>query len=96
MGDMKARLRVGTQELRRHLGVYLKRVSKGETLEITVRGKAVALLSPIQVNRTASDRLIAEGRMTPRTDDLLRLGPPPGRPSGRLSDALKEQRADRL
>jgi prevent-host-death family protein len=41
------RPRVGVRELRQNLSVYLRRVRRGETLEVTERGNSVALLDPV-------------------------------------------------
>ncbi|MGH9788923.1 MAG: type II toxin-antitoxin system Phd/YefM family antitoxin [Candidatus Acidiferrales bacterium] len=38
--------KVGTRELKNRQGHYIRRVRRGETLLITVRGKTVAKLSP--------------------------------------------------
>ncbi|MGH2418797.1 MAG: type II toxin-antitoxin system Phd/YefM family antitoxin, partial [Candidatus Limnocylindria bacterium] len=65
--------RVGIRELRQNLSVYVKRVrEEGRAYEVTERGKAVARLTPLS-NRPAStyERLVAEGRITPATRDLL-------------------------
>lgn len=64
--------KVGVRELRQNLSVYLDRVKEGETLEVTEHGHAVALLTPLpRVPQSTLDRLIAEGRVTPGTGDLL-------------------------
>jgi antitoxin (DNA-binding transcriptional repressor) of toxin-antitoxin stability system len=64
--------RVGVRELRQNLSVYLDRIKGGETLEVTEHGHAVALLTPLpRTTRPTLDRLIAEGRVTPGTGDLL-------------------------
>ena len=39
--------RIGVRELRQNASKYLARVEKGETLEITDRGRPVALLTPV-------------------------------------------------
>ena len=39
--------RVGVRELRQNLSVYLRRVRRGEALEVTERGEPVAILQPI-------------------------------------------------
>ncbi|MGH9813748.1 MAG: type II toxin-antitoxin system Phd/YefM family antitoxin [Candidatus Acidiferrales bacterium] len=39
--------KVGTRELKNRLGHYLKRVRRGETLLITVRGETVARMEPV-------------------------------------------------
>lgn len=74
------RERVGVRELRQNLSVYLDRVKEGETLEVTEHGHAVALLTPLpRVSQSTLERLMAEGRVTPGTGDLLaylRANPP--------------------
>lgn len=64
--------RVGVRELRQNLSVYLDRVKEGEVLEVTEHGHAVALLTPLPHSAmTTLDRLVAEGRVTPGTGDLI-------------------------
>jgi prevent-host-death family protein len=64
--------RVGVRELRQNLSIYLDRVKEGETLEVTEHGHAVALLTPLpRSTMTTLDRLIAEGRVTPGSGDLM-------------------------
>ena len=85
--------RVGIRELRQNLSVYLDRVKAGEVLEVTERGQAVALFTPLSWPATAIERLIAAGRATAAGDDLLALGPPLGRrPNRRASRALDDLR----
>jgi prevent-host-death family protein len=86
--------RVGVRELRQNLSVHLRRVRAGATLEVTEHGRPVAVLAPLPPPTTALARLIAAGRATPARGDLLALGPPRGRPSTRVSDALRELRRD--
>lgn len=88
--------RVGIRELRQNLSVYVRRVLQGDTFEVTDRGQPVALLGPLPEASTALARLVREGRVIPATGDLLELGLPPGRPSTAASEALQEQREDRL
>ena len=57
--------RIGVRELRQHASRYLDRVKLGETVEVTERGKLVALLGPPNPLDDARDRLIAEGRLIP-------------------------------
>ena len=40
--------RVGIRELRQNLTVYLRRVQRGETLEVTDRGRPVAVIGPLE------------------------------------------------
>ena len=85
--------RVGIRELRQNLSIYLKRVARGETLEVTERGHPVALMTPLPPE-TYIDHLIAQGRVVPAEGDLLALGPPlPRRRGARpLSEILQEMR----
>lgn len=86
---------VGIREMRQNLSVYLRRVQKGETLEVLDRGRPVALLTPLPTPGSILDRLVAEGRASAPTGDLLELGPPGGKPSRTLSEALQSVREDR-
>ena len=89
--------RVGVRELRQNLSVYLARIARGETLEVTDRGRAVAVLAPIRHESSVLDRLEAAGLLTRATGDLIELSrqrhqPPVGFDPQR---ALAEQRSDR-
>jgi prevent-host-death family protein len=92
-----ARARVGVRELRQNLSVYLRRVEKGETLDVTEHGRLVARLAPAPAPETSHlDRLIAEGRATPASRPIGALPEPveipPGAPSP--SDGLRRMRED--
>jgi prevent-host-death family protein len=91
-------LRIGIRELRQNASRYLLRVKAGETIELTERGKLVALLSPPSAERTALERLIAEGKVIPAKRPWGRLPEPiiplPGHPT--IAEALEEQREERL
>ncbi len=87
---------VGVRELRQNLSVYLARIAKGMSYRVTDRGKAVALLIPLPQETSVLDRLVAAGRATTPTGDLLTLPPLTGRPSRKASAALVADRADRL
>jgi len=43
--------RIGVRELRQHASRYLARVATGETIEVTDRGRPVALLVPTHGDR---------------------------------------------
>lgn len=91
------RARVGVRELRQNLSVYLRRVVAGETLEVTQRGRAVAVFAPLPEASTPLGRLISSGRASAPVGDLLDLGPPEGaQVSRRLSEALEQEREERL
>lgn len=87
---------VGVRELRQNLSVYLRRVKRGEALEVTERGRTVAVLTPLPEPATPLQRLVAAGIASAPQGDLVELGLPPGRASRRLGNALAESREDRL
>jgi prevent-host-death family protein len=87
---------VGVRELRQNLSVYLRRVASGEKFRVTERGRTVAALIPLREEESAVERLTKQGRLIPAKGDLLKLGPPRGKPSRRASKALQELRAERL
>lgn len=82
----------GIRELRQRASELLRRVEAGETIEITDRGRSVAVLAPLP-NQGPSERLRATGdlvRASAALSDLpdpLPLGPgqmPPSRVLERL------------
>lgn len=90
--------RVGVRELRQNLSVYLRRVRRGERLEVTERGRPVAILEPIVA---ADDKLAGlEARGIPLrrgAGNLAALAPPTRvelvRP---VADVLDDMREDRI
>jgi prevent-host-death family protein len=92
---MMATDRVGVRELRQNLSRYLRRVARGERLEVTERGKAVAVLGPVDESGSALRQLVASGRARPPEGDLLDLAPPKGPVTTKGTDALRELREDR-
>ena len=92
---MEAR-QVGIRELRQNLSKYLRRVERGERLEVTEHGRPVAVLAPLGEPEGPLARLMAAGRVTPPRTDLLELLPPRGKISTRTSEALLAERAERL
>lgn len=87
---------VGVRELRQNLSKYLQRIKRGETLEVTDHGRPVAVLAPLPAASGPLERLIAAGRIARPERGLLAVLPPKGRISTRLSDALADERAERL
>lgn len=87
---------VGMRELQQNLSKYLRRVERGERLEVTEHGRPVAVLAPLHPRETPLARLVSEGRVIPPNVDILDLLPPRGRISTRTSDALLDERAERL
>ena len=68
---------VGVRELRQRASELLRRVEAGETIEVTDRGRPVAVLAPLP-ERCPLDRLRASGDLAPATSDLDTLpGPMP-------------------
>jgi prevent-host-death family protein len=66
---------IGVRELRQRASEYLRDVEAGQTVEITTRGRPVALLVPLRGTGLV-ERLVRRGRVIPPTGDLLELGPP--------------------
>ena len=87
---------VGMRELQQNLSKYLRRVERGERLEVTEHGRPVAVLAPLHPRETPLARLVSEGRVIPPNVGILDLLPPRGRISTRTSDALLDERAERL
>ena len=86
---------VGVRELRQNLSVYLERVLTGEVLQVTDRGRPVAMLVPLPQPQTAVERLVAAGRARRASSDLMKLGRPTHK-SVALARALDDVRADRV
>jgi prevent-host-death family protein len=86
---------VGVRELRQNLSRYLRRVAKGERLEVTERGKPVAVLGPVDESGSDLRKLVASGRARPPEGDLLDLAPPKGPATTKGTDALQELREER-
>jgi prevent-host-death family protein len=59
--------RIGVRELNQNTSQVLARVSGGETVEITDRGRPVARLVPVGDDRSALAKLVASGRAVPPT-----------------------------
>ena len=66
---------VGVRELRQRASELLRLVEGGETIEITDRGRPVALLTPLP-SGSPLEQLRAAGEVTPATEDLVNLPPP--------------------
>jgi antitoxin (DNA-binding transcriptional repressor) of toxin-antitoxin stability system len=68
----------------------------GERLEVTEHGRPVAVLAPIGEPDSPIERLVAAGRAIAPSVDITTLLPPKGRTSTRTSEALLEDRRDRV
>lgn len=90
---------VGLKVLKNKLSEYVRMAAAGETVLVTDRDRVVAELGPPQRGRSplAADALLAEavrnGWVT--SPQIVREGPPPRRPVGRLETILRELEADR-
>ncbi len=73
--------RIGIRELRQRASEYLRRVEAGETIEVTDRGRPVALLTPIP-EAPPLERLRASGDLDPASKDLKDLPEPLVLPPG--------------
>lgn len=63
---------VGVRELRQRASALLRLVEQGETVEITDRGRPVALLSPVPEG-SAIEQMLAAGEIDPATGDIADL-----------------------
>jgi prevent-host-death family protein len=84
--------RIGVRELRQHASRYLERVVRGETLEVTDRGRPVARLVPIRTEAWAD--MVASGRVTPAEDDTDVADEPPSEYEVDPSVVLAAMRAE--
>ena len=84
--------KMGIRELRDTLTATLRRVQRGETIEVTHHGTPIALLAPLPAGRI--ERLLARGEVT--------HGVPLGRPPRRFAitgpmsagQAIEDDRAE--
>src|SRR5437867_3694678 len=58
--------RVGVRELRQNLSRYLRPVARGERLQVTERGKPVAVLGPVDESGSAGGWWLRDGPRRPR------------------------------
>jgi prevent-host-death family protein len=84
---------VGIRELRQRASELLRRVAAGETIEVTDRGRPVAVLAPLP-DRSPIEHLKAAGDLVSSTVDLDDLPDPlplePGRePPSRVLKRLR-------
>ena len=68
--------KVGVRELRQNASALLRRVAAGEVIEVTDRGRAVARIVPMH-EASRLGQLVAEGRASAVTTDLLDVKPTP-------------------
>ena len=91
--------RVGIRELRHDFRAWLNRAMAGERIVVTDHGKPIAEIGPHRAGRTWLQRMRDEGLVIPakrpggRLPDPIKVG---GRTSTAGTDALQEQREERL
>lgn len=87
-------IRAGIRELRQNASKLIRRVMRGETIEVTKRGRPVARIVPLH-GQSVLDQTVAEGRASAARGDLLEVKPfPPVSGKRPLSEALADLRAD--
>ena len=84
--------RIGVRELRQHASRYLARVVRGETLEVTDRGRPVARLVPLHTD--AWTDLVAAGKVALAAGDADVADEAPRDYGVDASAALAVMRAD--
>ena len=67
--------KIGVRQIQQNASAAIRRVQRGERLEVTDRGRPVALLSPI-ISDDVLAALEAAGRLARGEGDLLDLGAP--------------------
>lgn len=66
---------IGVRELRQQASRYLREVERGDSIEVTDRGRPVARLVPVPRSSHA-EALLLTGQLAPATRDVLDLGKP--------------------
>lgn len=85
---------VGIRELRQRASELLRLVERGETVEITDRGRPVALLTPVP-GGSPLEQLMAAGEIEPATASFATLPLPLPATGGELaSEVLRRLRRD--
>ncbi len=84
--------RIGVRELRQNASRYLARVAIGETIEVTDRGRPIALLVPAHEDRWRD--LVASGKVLGATGEGDVIDDAPGDYGIDASDRLAAMRAE--
>jgi antitoxin (DNA-binding transcriptional repressor) of toxin-antitoxin stability system len=87
------RARIGIRELRDTLTTTIRRVRRGETLEITHDGVPVAILAPLPADR--AQQLVASGEATAPTELVEPLQRYPVTGTVTAGEAIEDDRAER-
>ena len=78
---------VGVRELRQRASELLRRVEAGETIEVTDRGRPVAVLAPLP-DAGPLEQLRAAGEVMPAVGSLTDLPEPLPLPAGKESPSV--------
>lgn len=95
-------VQVGSRALKLRLGSYLRQVRGGTRFVVTERGRPVAELRPIEAGSGSLDERLARAAergiltLPSREFGSLPDWQPLVRPGARLSDAIAEEREERL
>lgn len=73
--------RMGVRQLQQNAATAVRRVRRGERIEVTDRGRPVAVLVPVG-HESVLDALEAAGRLARGEGDALEVGPPIRLPRG--------------
>lgn len=86
---------IGVRELRQQASRHLRSVQEGETIQVTDRGKPVAMIVPV-ASQDSLARLESAGRLKRGKGDLLKHWPPlkPKQGVPTPSEILRKMRAD--
>lgn len=88
--------RIGVRELRQNASRYLRRVAAGESILVTDRGRAVAVINPPTSDQARYDELVASGELVPGDGGDL-PEPLPASPAPSVSDRwLRRREQERL
>ena len=88
---------VGVRELRQNLSVHLRAIQdSGEPIEVTDRGRPVAVLAPLSGASDDYEALEAAGHLRRATSGWTTFTAPEGPVTTAGSDALDELRGERL
>jgi prevent-host-death family protein len=87
--------KVGIRELRQNLSRYVARTARGESFDVTDRGRPVGRLVPPATGEAWLDRLVAEGRLIPARRRGI-VPAPTELGTGSISEALEAEREERL
>jgi prevent-host-death family protein len=88
--------RVGIRELRQNLSRYVARTLRGESFEVTDRGRPVGRLVPPASGEVWLDELVAQGLVRPAQRRSAMLPEPGELGTGSITEALEAEREERL